>query len=68
MAVRGYTTYRYRFFGGGGMSSASAGAYEPECPLCGWILPEGWRLDHDRSRWECRHCRQVFDVAEVLQT
>lgn len=50
------------------MSSASAGAYEPECPLCGWILPEGWRLDHDRSRWECRHCRQVFDVAEVLQT
>ncbi|WP_152424775.1 transposase [Natronococcus jeotgali] len=47
--------------------SSSTSAYEPDCPECGWILPESWRLEDDRSRWECRNCRHTFGVHEVIQ-
>ena len=39
----------------------------PTCPDCGSILPESWRHEDDRSRWECRHCRQTHDLYEVIR-
>jgi ribosomal protein L37AE/L43A len=41
-------------------------SYEPDCPQCGMILPEHWRLKEDRSKWECRFCRRNFGVHEVI--
>lgn len=36
-----------------------------QCPVDGATIPDRWRTDR---KWECPHCRKVFDAHEVFDT
>lgn len=36
------------------------------CPDCGNILGEHTRVEHDRSKRECFHCRRIYPSHEVF--